>query len=305
MSFLFFFQSGFFSGPAEKISLPSAPGPGQFPLVAYRTIWNLSAMTDSPNAQTPAAVKRSVGRPRRLTLGRILDAALEIGLDDLTMTRLAQHIGVSVTVLYGYVRNKDDLVRAAIARTTLDHDFPGDTGQHWSDYMAGYAGALHEMLTRNSQLILAFMQGGLGPETQVEQAETWLKVLARQEFPPGDASSLYRTVGQLVIGCALARLHGKALEAEGSSQAEEMERAVKARSRGELPHLHRHLTRVAQQDYGNWQEPLYWLLEGVAARRGEDVPPDCWLGLQRKKMTRPKTNRRKAGQGEGGHQRSR
>lgn len=249
-------------------------------------------MTDSPNVLTPKAAKRSVGRPRRLSLGQIMDAALEIGLDDLTMTRLAQHMGVSVTVLYGYVRNKDDLVRAAIARTTLDHDFPADRGQHWSDYMAGYAGALHEMLTRNSQLISAFMQGGLGAETQVEQAEAWLQSLLKQGFPPEDAASLYRAVGQLAIGCALARLHGKALEASGSSQTEQMQCAIKARSKGELPNLHRHLTRVTGSEYGNWEEPLFWLLEGVAARRQEEIPSACWLGLQREKMAHPKPARR-------------
>jgi len=228
-----------------------------------------------------------------LTLGGILDAALELGLDDLTMTRLAQHMGVSVTVLYGYVKNRDDLLKAAIARATLDHEFPHDNGQHWSDYMAGYASALYGMLIQNSQLISAFMQGGLGPQTQVEQAEVWMQALMRRGFAPEDAARLHRAVGQLVIGCAVARLHAKAVQASGSSHERELDRAIKARDARELPALHRHSKVLVEPSYGNWEEPLSWLLLGVAAHRREEAPPGSWLDARRQRADRPRPQRKR------------
>lgn len=240
-------------------------------------------MTDNSPTYSGTTRKRGVGRPRRLTLDQILNAALELGLDDLTMTQLAQRLGVSVTVLYGYVRNREDLVKAALARATLEHEFPDDSGQHWSDYMAGHAGALHDMLTLNSQLISAFMQGGLGPHSQVERAEAWLAALGRRGFPPAQAADLHRAVGQLVIGCAVARLHAHALEASGRSYREEMQLAVRARAAGALPLHQRYLTSLISPHYGNWEGPLYWLMLGVAAERKEDVPTDSWLGIKRRK----------------------
>ena len=250
-------------------------------------------MTDSARASAQTTAKRSVGRPRRLTLNQILDAALELGLEDLTMTQLAQHIGVSVTVLYGYVANRDYLLKAAIARAALNHEFPEDTGQHWSDYVAAYAGVLHDLLTADSQLVSSFMQGGLGAHTQVEQAESWMQALLKRGFPPEQAASLYRAVGQLIIGCAVARLHAKALEADGTSQSEQFHLAVQARA-DELQTLRQHLPALLEPAYGNWEEPLLWQLRGVAALRGETAPSDSWLGVWSQKVDAASTNKKSA-----------
>lgn len=57
----------------------------------------------------------------RLSRAEIVQAALslvdEVGLDALTMRRLADRLGSSPMGLYRHVRNKDDLVRALIDRT--------------------------------------------------------------------------------------------------------------------------------------------------------------------------------------------
>ena len=74
---------------------------------------------------------RRAGRPRRLTLDQILDAGLAIGLDNnLTMAAVAERLGVSATVLYGYVSGREELIRFASARAAMDHDFPNDEGQY-------------------------------------------------------------------------------------------------------------------------------------------------------------------------------
>ena len=56
---------------------------------------------------------RTVGRPRRLSTEQVLQAGLDIGLERLTMSAVARHLGVRITVLYGYVSNRDELVRLA------------------------------------------------------------------------------------------------------------------------------------------------------------------------------------------------
>lgn len=61
------------------------------------------------------------GDDTRLSRAEIVQAALElvdeVGLDGLTMRRLADRLGASPMGLYRHVRNKEDLVRALIDRT--------------------------------------------------------------------------------------------------------------------------------------------------------------------------------------------
>ena len=55
--------------------------------------------------------RKRIGRPPRIDLAAIADAVLVIGFDDVTMRRVADHLGVSVPGLYHYVKGRDDLLR--------------------------------------------------------------------------------------------------------------------------------------------------------------------------------------------------
>ena len=228
--------------------------------------------TSAAKAKHPAT--RSVGRPRRLTLDQVLDTALELGLDDLTMAAVANRLGVGVAVLYSYVKNREELLRFAAIRAANQHGFPEDRGQHWSEYIADYARALYELLTTNSHSIINFMDGGLGPEAQLDSSEAWATAMTVRGFTPEEALRLLRIVGQLVLGCAATAIHARSLSAAGSSYAAIARRAVNNRSEEELPLLRRHIDAFADgTQYGRWEDSLRLVLESVAAKRGEQLPP--------------------------------
>ena len=90
---------------------------------------------------------KTAGRPRRLTTEQVLETAIAIGLEGLTMSAVARRLGVSITVLYGYVSSREELVRLAASYALEQHQYPEDDGQHWSVYVAQYAVVLEGLLT--------------------------------------------------------------------------------------------------------------------------------------------------------------
>lgn len=102
---------------------------------------------------------KTAGRPRRLTTEQLLETAIAIGLEGLTMSAVARRLGVSITVLYGYVSSREELVRLAASYALEQHQYPEDDGQHWSVYVAQYAVVLEGLLTGPGQLIGQFFGG--------------------------------------------------------------------------------------------------------------------------------------------------
>lgn len=85
------------------------------------------------------------GRPARLSREQIVAAALEGGVDALTMRELALRLGVSHSALYRWVRDLDE-VFDLISETMIARIVPADepTGDTWRDWLARLAWAMHD-----------------------------------------------------------------------------------------------------------------------------------------------------------------
>jgi AcrR family transcriptional regulator len=89
-----------------------------------------------PARSTPDGPSRPRrGRPPKLTRDAILEAAEELGLTTFTVTRLADHLGVSEGTLYRYVRSTGEITAAVCSRqlAAVDVDLPGETT--WAGYL--------------------------------------------------------------------------------------------------------------------------------------------------------------------------
>ena len=71
---------------------------------------------------------KRVGRPKRLTTAEVIDEAIrladDLGLEGLSMPTLAKHLGVGTMTLYGYVKNKEDLLDKMATRLFQDLELP-------------------------------------------------------------------------------------------------------------------------------------------------------------------------------------
>ena len=74
------------------------------------------------------------GRPARISHDAILMAALEIGLPNLTMTAVAERLGVTIQALYRYVTDREELVNTVTETLVQRFPVPADHGQDWSDW---------------------------------------------------------------------------------------------------------------------------------------------------------------------------
>jgi TetR/AcrR family tetracycline transcriptional repressor len=141
----------------------------------------------------------------------------EVGLDGLTLRRLATELGISAPTLYWHVKDKRELLDLmSVEMTRLAWEkmpaFPSDLS--WDEKIA-------EGLRRQYEALIAYRDGarvvaGNRPtEASLPGIERFLKLWVDAGFRPNEALAYILSLGDFVTGCAL------------EYQAEEERRRVK------------------------------------------------------------------------------
>ena len=156
------------------------------------------------------------GRPRLLTHDEIIEGALELGLEGLTMKELATHLNVGTATLYQYWDSRKELMQAAAVYALSDLSFPKDTGQHWSDYAYGFALCIRDYLAANPSVVITNHIREYGFEVQFQLAETFLTVMEKHGFEVDEAMRLFNMVGSIAFAGAVEKIR----ESEFAEQAE-------------------------------------------------------------------------------------
>jgi len=159
---------------------------------------------DIPKAQAPAARPR--GRPRRLDLNQIIDAALKMGLSDIEMDALAQKLGVGVGTLYGYVSSRSQLLELA-TRQMLERPLIADTDQTWQQVMEEMAQTSFRTLTQDRVMLAELAKGGYETFDGKAYLTATIDLLENRGFTRPVASDLFYEVGQVVLGAAVVSLN--------------------------------------------------------------------------------------------------
>lgn len=208
------------------------------------------------------------GRPRRLELDQVIEAAFAIGLQQFTMAAVAERLGVGKAVLYGYVGSREELVQLATASASRRNRFPRDVGQSWTRWILEYSRALFELMTMEGQLLETWLSGGQSPLVEVDGAEMWLQALTSRGFSGEEALQLRRAVAHIVIGAAASMKRDRAWRAEGRPRGVSARKAVLGRPTEEMPLLSQFVDVFAREvTEHNWEFGLYLLLQGVTVAR--------------------------------------
>jgi AcrR family transcriptional regulator len=100
---------------------------------------------------SPGVVRRSPGRPSRISSEQIVSAALRLleedGLAEFTMAKLAKQVGVSVMALYTYFPSRSALLDAA-ADSIFSHFEPAEPAKDWEQAIRNWIYALHRGFDR-------------------------------------------------------------------------------------------------------------------------------------------------------------
>lgn len=225
-----------------------------------------------PGPPPQAAPRRAAGRPRQLSLEKIVDAALEIGLANLTLTAVAARLGVKPAALYTYVENRDALV-ACVARRLMEGRAGHAAGQSWAEVVRAHAAGTIRLFAAEPQLLVHFMQGGFGPAVEMENVERFLARLVARGFEPAEALRIYRVSSQIALGAAAQRAYLASNRRKGEPHREQA-RVEFARREGRYPNLGACADLYVDDDrYFSAEPALEDFLAGVAAARGESLPP--------------------------------
>lgn len=141
------------------------------------------------------AKQTTYGRPRLLSHEEILEGAVELGLEGLTMKRLATHLNVGTATLYQYFDSRKALMRAAAVYSLSDVPLPEDTGQHWSQLSRDYVESIQSLLAENPSYINSFQESDYGFEVRFQLAEKFLQSMASRGFTPEKGMELFNIVG--------------------------------------------------------------------------------------------------------------
>lgn len=94
------------------------------------------------------------GPKPRLSYGLVIEAALECGVDRVTMDAVAKRLSTSASALYKYFRNRDELVVAALQELLRRSPLPDPSGG-WRRFLEAEAALRWEVLTSNAGIALA------------------------------------------------------------------------------------------------------------------------------------------------------
>ncbi|MFD7916548.1 TetR/AcrR family transcriptional regulator [Streptomyces sp. NPDC059752] len=207
------------------------------------------------------------GRPARLDRDRTVDTALdlldEVGLDALTMRRLADAMDVQAGALYRYFATKDELLTAMAERMLADLAAAGTDGD-WSERLAALARAMRTaLLARRDGARVYAGTHATGPHT-LGFAEAVVGVLRTAGFGEEDAARALMAVAHFTIGHTLEEQAAlRPPRAGGVADAERLYLAAEPERYPQLAAVLPTLTRgdfAAHFDFG-----LSLLLDGLRA----------------------------------------
>lgn len=99
-----------------------------------------------------------LGRPPTFTADDVVDAGAAVGLAELTVSAVAERLGVSVPAIYRHVTDRDDLARRVAQRLLADLALPADAGQDPADYLVEVFVRLRGLLVAHPGLALLHLR---------------------------------------------------------------------------------------------------------------------------------------------------
>ncbi|MEV0612851.1 TetR/AcrR family transcriptional regulator [Nonomuraea sp. NPDC050404] len=152
----------------------------------------------------------------------ILDAALAIaderGLDALSMRAVAERIGVTPMALYGYFRNKDELLDGLVGRL-LTGLAPADHGATWEERLRAFAWATRRMAAEHPAVFpLLLFRSSVTPDG-VRVVDLIYQALLDAGVPEAQVPRIERLVSTFVLGFAVSEVNGRFSAASNESRA--------------------------------------------------------------------------------------
>jgi TetR/AcrR family tetracycline transcriptional repressor len=190
----------------------------------------------------------------------------QVGLEGLTLRRLATELGVSAPTLYWHVRNKRellDLMAEAIMAEGPAPAYSPAPGQPWWDWLAEQARHRWRAMVshRDAALVVA---GNRPTEAAMAGIDQTIGSLVAVGFPAPEALRAVLSLGNYIVGCAVEH------QAELARGADMDDAALARMHRAEeFPHLAAAAGAHAAAEPAGFEHGLALLIRGLRARHAE------------------------------------
>jgi len=148
----------------------------------------------------------------KLSLEMLADAAASIadreGIDALTMRRLAEHCGVGVMTIYGYVRTKEELLQVLADRFLAEIDLP-DPAVLWQKQLAEVYHSVRGVMLAHPALVPIIATQRLDTRSAYRGAEVVCGALRATGMADKDVLSAFTTLTSFTVGSVQRELGGK------------------------------------------------------------------------------------------------
>jgi len=222
------------------------------------------------NAAKSEGKQTAYGRPRLLTHEEILEGAVELGLEGLTMKRLATHLNVGTATLYQYFDSRKTLMRAAAVYSLSDVPLPEDTGQHWSQLSRDYVESLKTLLAENPSFIYSHQHSDYGFEVHFRLIEPFLASMRQRGFEPEAAMRIFNVIGMAAFGGAIETVRQREFEYQDETMPAVAKRQFERLDADKFPLLGQAFGVFTQTPEQKIDSLLSASFKTIARERGED-----------------------------------
>jgi AcrR family transcriptional regulator len=172
----------------------------------YGTAYDRVDQVSSPD---PTAVSerpiKSRGPRLSLSRARVIEVASRLldrhGLDALSMRRLAEELGVGTMTLYGYFRNKEELLDALVDATAEQIRIPSG-GRSWRSKILALMEEIRRTLAERPVGVLLRQRRPMWSPGALRVSEAGIQVLRDAGFGKADAARAYRSLFSYTFGFA-------------------------------------------------------------------------------------------------------
>jgi AcrR family transcriptional regulator len=187
-------------------------------------------VTSSRQLRSGPAPVRDEGERTRLTrdavVGRALRLADAVGLDALTIRKLAAELGVTPMALYWHFRSKEELLDGLAERVWTEIDTDVDDTAPWSAQLRGLLESLLRVLRAHPAAANLLLQSGKQGESFLRATEITLEILRRAGFDPGYASEIARSTLWTGITLVMSEPGIESLSAEERTEVQRQKQVV-------------------------------------------------------------------------------
>lgn len=215
-------------------------------------------------------VRRAAGRPARVTRQAIAEAALRLGPDRATLTAIGRALGVDHSTLYRHVKNRDDLMRAAVDRALDGISWQRDAAEDWRAYLVRVSETVWDVYERHPGVAETIRMLEATPSSVIRAFAQICDGLCDAGFSSADAMLIVDSIMDMTNDSAVGWHRLAGASASGTTVAEAMRRTWEAEfasDEGREPVAALMAGVIASEPRLWWRRKLDLLLDGAAGLR--------------------------------------